>query len=155
MANEELMLHPSRLKLVGLLVVCALFFAIGVAGLRQSRVIGWACMVFFGLGCAIALVSLLPGASYLRLTDEGFELCAFFRKTAFIPWGEVSEFRVAQFRATRMVVFDWKTRQVGSVRKINRALVGGTDGLGDNYGMKHQALADLLNERRSRALAGR
>lgn len=152
------MLYPSRLKLVGLLMVCAVFVGIGVAALgNHSPFVGWMCSLVFGVAFVVFLVQLLPGASYLRLTDEGFEFCAIFRKSPLIPWGDVSEFRVAKLppAGNRMVVFDWKTRPQGRVRKINRTLAGATDGLPDNYGMKHQALADLMNERRSRALSGR
>ena len=147
-------LRPSRLRLVGLLLVCAAFVAVGVAALHQSALVGWLCIVFFGLGGGIAVVSLFPGASYLRLTDEGFELCAAFRKTPMIPWGDVSEFRVARLpRGGRMVVFDWRKERTGGLQKISRTLVGANAGLGQQYGMKHQALADLMNEWRSRALA--
>ena len=152
-----MVLHPSRLKLAGLLVGCAVFFAIGIGALRNhSPVVGWMCTLLFGVAFVVFVVQLLPGASYLRITPEGFEFCAIFRRSPLIRWGDVSEFRVAKLPpgGNRMVVFDWKTRPQGGVRKINRALAGATDGLPDNYGMKHQALADLMNERRSRALAG-
>jgi hypothetical protein len=45
-----------------------------------------------------------------------------------------------------MVVFDWSAKPERGVRSLNRAVAGASDGLPDNYGMKHQALADLLNE---------
>ncbi|MEI9974065.1 MAG: hypothetical protein WDO73_19650 [Ignavibacteriota bacterium] len=51
-----------------------------------------------------------------------------------------------------MVVFDWIARPQRGVRRLNRVLAGATDGLPDSYGMKPQALADLLNSRRSSAI---
>ncbi len=130
-----------------------MFVGIGLKALGEKPAIGWLCTIFFGFGVVVFVVQLFPGASYLRITKEGFQFCALFRKSPLFLWRDVSTFRVARLppAGSRMVVFDWSAKPERGVRSFNRAVAGATDGLPDNFGMKHQALADLLNEWRSRA----
>jgi hypothetical protein len=139
--------------MIGFLAICLAFVAIWVIAIRKgSGLGGWACAIFFGLGAAIFLLQLVPGASYLRLTSEGFVVCSLFRKTPVIRWSEVSDFRVAAVSGRKMVVYDWYAKPQRGVRTLNRALVGATDGLPDTYGMKAQELADFLNAKRLAAM---
>jgi hypothetical protein len=120
--------------------------------LHEDRIVGWLCVLFFGSCVAFFAVQLVPGASYLRIRSEGFRRCSLFRKGPLILWRDVSDFRVASVPPTghRIVVFDWHAAPNRSSRQIDRHLLGGTDALPDNYGLRPEELAELMNEWRSR-----
>jgi hypothetical protein len=72
----------------------------------------------------------------------------------YIGLSDVSDFRVSAVPnfGHKLVVYDWNNAHSGRIRGVNRVLVGASDGLPDTYGMEPQALADLLNIRRSREI---
>jgi hypothetical protein len=110
--------------------------------------------LFFGLGGVVFGVQLVPGASYLRLSGEGFVVCTLFRRQPIVSWKEASAFRVALVppRRTKMVVYDRASGDPQrAARRINKFLVGPDEGLPDTYGMKSPDLADFLNDWRVRA----
>ena len=152
--RTEAVLRPSKKKFALLLIVGLAFVAMGVFILRSGDLfLGLSCTVLFGLGAAIFAVQLRPGASYLKLTPEGFEVCSLYRVARLVRWSEVSTaFRVVRLppQGHRMVVYDSTVSTKQGLRNINRGLVGASDGLPDTYGLKPQALADLMNEWRLR-----
>jgi hypothetical protein len=140
-------LRPGRLKWAGLCLLFLLFTVMGVwLGLGGDR-IGWACAVVFGLGILISVASMLPNASYLWLTDEGFTMRTLYRTHTF-RWQDVTGFGVGWVLTNKMVMFNFEPeyRRTPRLRSLNVGLVGYEAGLPDNYGMTHEALADLLNE---------
>jgi hypothetical protein len=158
MPETALVLRPSRWKHFAYFLVCVVFTAIGVWQLRlhPTDVVGWISVVFFGLGSAIFIVQFLPGASYLRVEQEGFLFCSLYRKSPLIPWRDVSDFRVASVPPVGhpLVVFDWHTAPSRRFRAANQFLVSATDGLPDTYGLPPRQLAGILNEWRSRGSVG-
>ena len=153
--RSELVLHPSKRKMIVLLLVSLIFVAIGIFALRERDWgVGLSCTILFGLGAAIFASQLRPGAAYLKLTPEGFILCSLFRVHPLTPWNQVRNFRVAALppAGKRMVVYDSESPKNEGVRRLNRELIGASDGLPDNYGMKYQELADLMNAWQSRAV---
>jgi hypothetical protein len=157
--SPELVLRPSKRKQITALFGCLAFVGVGVweVSSRDAGAFGWLCTLFFGLGAAVFTVQIMPGASYLRVRDDGFMYCSLFRKSPVIPWRDVSIFRVASVPPSgiRLVVFDWHTASHPAVRRVNQHLTGATDGLPDSYGLSPQELADLLNTCRSRATVSR
>lgn len=153
--RPALILRPGKRRTIKYLLGCLLFVIIGVSQLfrREAVVLGWLCVIFFGLGVAVFAVQFIPSASYLRLEGDGFRFCSLFRESPFILWQEVSRFRAAGVPPSgyRLVVFDWDRKSNAGVRRINRYLVDATDGLPDSYGLRPEELADLLNTWRSRA----
>ena len=158
MTRDELTLTPSRRKQVLLLVVAALFVAIGVMMLAERRVsaadtgLAYAGIGFFAV-CGLAFaVHLIPGSSYLKIRREGFEFRAFWRG-AVLRWSDVEEFGVARFTAHRMVGFrfspSYDRRRLAGLRRLNAELLGYEAALPDNYGMKHEELAALLNRKKA------
>jgi len=148
---DELVLRPSKGKAIGFLIVSLVFVAIGKLALSKDDLgVGLMCTIVFGLSAVIFGVQLWPGASYLRLTSEGFIICSLFRVGPLVRWTEVSEFRVERLppHGTRMVVYD--SDRPSALRKLNRGLAGASDGLPDTYGMKPDALAELMNASRTR-----
>jgi hypothetical protein len=147
-----MVLRSNPRRLITYFLGSIAFMAVGIASV--PGVIGWLCVSFFALCAVVFAVQLLPGAGYLRITGEGFVFCSLFRRSPLVRWPDVSDFRVATVPPSRhkLVVYDWSNAHAGRVRRVNRLLVGASDGLPDTYGMEPQALADLLNARRSRAI---
>ena len=144
-------LYPSRRRFFAYLLICAAFTAIGIRMIASGDAMGWLVAIVFGAGCVIFAVSMLPGASYLELTDDGFLVCSLFRSHS-TSWKAISEFRVGDIAPGRKsVVFDLADGAPASLlRSVNRALAGCEGALPDNYGMKPEALAALMNERLDR-----
>ena len=141
-------LYPSRGKQLLLLLICATFVVVGVILInKENTLTAWACTLFFGLCLVVFVVTLLPGAAYLKLTDEGFELCSLFRKH-FTPWTDIEQFGVGYSGIKKMVLMKYKPTVTSQqmARQMSAAVTNGWDGgLPDNYGMKYNELADLLN----------
>src|SRR5437773_2372837 len=77
--DNRLLLRPSVAGTLGLLLICCALVALGVWLASEGETIGWVATCFFGLGILVAVVQLLPNASYLLLTDSGFEARAMYR----------------------------------------------------------------------------
>jgi hypothetical protein len=149
---DTVVLRPGRLKWAGIGLVCLLFTVVGVwLGLSGNKM-GWGA-IFFGLGVLISTVSLLPNATYLRLTDEGFTICSMYRPHTY-RWQDVSGFAVGQACTNKMVLFNFEPTYQRSpgLRSINIGLVGYEAGLTETYGLTHEALAELLNQFKSRSI---
>jgi hypothetical protein len=121
---------------------------------KEPGFVPWMFLFFFGLCAAVFVAQLLPGASYLRLHGEGFDVCSLYRKWPTIRWESTSYFRVTRLPPVghALVVFDAEGLGKETLQAINRGLTGAAAGLPDTYGMKPQELADLMNAWRSRNL---
>jgi hypothetical protein len=151
-SEEGLTLRSSRGKMIFLLTISLGFVAMGLLMIRkEGGVKPWFVFSFFALCAAVFIVQLLLGASYLRQHAKGFNVCALYRKWPTVLWISTSTFRVGH-AGQAMVVFDAEGLGRELLKKLNRGLVGAGCGLPDTYGMKPQALADLMNEWRTRAL---
>jgi hypothetical protein len=154
--RQDLTLRPAKAKTVGFLLGCLGFVVTGAWMIRTGEAMGWLCVMFFGLGCVIFAINLLPGASYLHLGPEGFILCSLFRRCPQVRWDAASDFRVVRVPPSmmKMVVYDQESCERPRLARINRALVGAGCGVPDTYGRKPEALAELLNDWRARTLRG-
>jgi hypothetical protein len=153
--DSEILLRPSRGKLIGFLFLCLGFVGCGDWLLTQGSVaFGWLCIGVFAIAAIIFALQLRPGASYLRLNHDGFEFSYAFRKSGLIRWRDVSEFRAGLVPPCHsMVVYDSTQKSKPLLKDINRGLVGASDALPDTYGMKAEDLAKLMNERRNQAMS--
>jgi hypothetical protein len=145
--EDRLLLRPSILGILGLLVVCSLFVAGGVWMASKGQWMGWVGIVFFGLGVIVALVQLLPNASYLRLTENGLEVRSLYRSW-FVSWDEIAYFAIANIGYGDVVVFMFSDRyhKAKTSRALARAIAGYEGALPDTYGMKADELCCLLSE---------
>jgi hypothetical protein len=110
---------------------------------------------FFGLCTAVAVMSLLPGGSWLQLDENGLTISILFRKRKFF-WSEVSDFSIFRIRATNLVVFNVATPRPNWIQKRNAGLTGGRNGsLPDTYGLAAADLARIMTEWQNRALRSR
>jgi len=152
--REELVLRPSRRKTLLLVVSCSALFAAGVWRWEQVDTLEALILLLFGLGSIVFGILLLPGASYLKLTEKGFIVCSLFRETKLVPWRVVSNFRAEPIppALTDFVVFDSTGHEKRGLRRFKRTLAGAKDALPDSYGRTPQDLAELLNARRGAAV---
>lgn len=140
-------LRPSPWKTLALMAVSAIFVAAGVWMLPEEPLIGYLCVSFFGLGLIVFPISLLPNASYLRLTREGFTFCSLFRSHT-VAWTDVAEFFVVTIGRNKMVgwhyVPEYPDQAVG--RAVADSLTDLEGALPDTYGLKPEVLAALMND---------
>ncbi len=151
--RQNVTLYPRKGGTVWYVLLSAGFVAIGVWMILEDDWRGWLSVVFFGL-CAVWLgVDLLPGASYLQLTPEGFLAVSSFRRWPLIRWTDVSEFRVVHVYWDNMVVFNFGRPMPLRASLFKRLLSGERNILlPTDYGFKARDLVDLMNRWRTFAL---
>lgn len=140
-------LKPRLSRFVLLLIVCAAFVAMGAFLVaRGQTMLGWLNIGFFGLGVAVAIVSLLPGSNYLQLTREGMHVVSLYRRWS-VRWNDVQEFFPALVARREMVCWNhaagYDRQRTG--RLLATGLAGVEAALPDTYGLSAEALAQLLN----------
>lgn len=153
----EKVLYPGRLSNIALTAfsLFALQFTLRDYGTSPS-VMGLILVALCASGALVGAVSLLPGASWLKLHEEGFTQCSLFRQRT-TRWEEVDKFQIVTTRQLgipikRHVGWTFATsRKRPAALKAVRFLVGFDAALADNYGMKAQELAVLLETWRQRA----
>lgn len=157
-----LVLTPRPWKWLGVLMVS---LVLGFGGWQMitdpdtdaRQGMGWFCLVLFGLSALVAIIQLIPGSSRVVVTSKGIYHTAMYRRR-FFAWTDIERFGVAEWtqwhgpfrQRHRLVGIRFKAGS--QVRKrwrraslLSEALVGYHGALSDNYGYKHQELADLLN----------
>lgn len=148
---ETLLLRPSLAKRLVRLASCALFTFIGAMMIRDGEAWGWLVLGFFGLAAALFLALLLPGAEYLRLTAEGFEVRSLWRSHR-QRWDDVAVFHAGRIARNAMVLIDYAPTYARqrSARRLAAGIAGAEGALPDTYGHSAEALAELLNDWRRR-----
>lgn len=159
-------LRPRRLKWILVLLGSAAFVAIGLAMMRdpdvQPRFMVYLTIGFFGLCGLAALLQLIPGSSYLRLSPEGLTIRTMWRDTTY-QWKDIERFGVGEFATIhgpfrqrhRMIGIDFVPgyQRGGITLQLMRAssTVSGFQGaLPDNYGRDYEELAGYLNQLKAR-----
>ena len=149
-----LRLHPSRLKMLGLLAVCLVFVALGLLMSREQPAMGYFCAAFFGLGIPVFSLQMLPGKSYLELAHDRFTTTSLFKR-ATVQWSDIAELRVIRIHGNKMVGWNYTAAYAGrgTGHAVSSALAGVHGALPDTYGMKAEALAELMDAIRQRCPA--
>lgn len=153
MNQEPILLKPGILRTISLFIVCGLFVFTGFFILDKDPVMSWLIIVFFGMGVLVFGIQLIPSSAHLKLTEEGFEIKNLFR-TNFIYWEDVNQFSTGYIGKNRMVMFDFspKHKKFESGKRIAKSLSGREGALPNNYGMKAEELAKLMNHWRTNSL---
>jgi hypothetical protein len=117
--------------------------------IRAGDARGW-LVGFFTLGIPIAAIMLLPGAGGLVLDRDGFGVTTVYRMHRW-RWTDTGGFMVATLpRGHKMVVYD--SRASGVLGQASMKITGRNAGLPETYGLKPEALAELMTRWRERAL---
>jgi len=153
--DRTILLRPKLTKWLVIALGSLAFVLIGIWMVRSRERFGWLGIVFFGLCLSVSLICILPKASYLQLTPDGFTICSLFRAHT-IRWEDVTGFGVGRVFTTKMVMFNYveSYRRSPKLRLLNTELTGFEAAMPDSYGLRHEDLADLLN-RYKISLAGR
>jgi len=166
--DQTLKLTPSRRKWIitgALFILLAAGFALMYATTPRrdppddSLLIVGCLVVFFLAGAILSFLMLSPDRNHLLLTAKGFTVRSMLKSQTF-RWEEVEEFQTMSVKAATMVVYSLSTqgklRFTESMwRKLNKALSGGEESLPDTYGMSAEALADLMNQWKKKAVSQR
>jgi hypothetical protein len=143
-------LHTKRAKTIWLLLLCSAFTAGGVLMILNGKNMGWFCSGFFALGTLIFLLQLHPKASYLTISEDGFECSVLFRKSRY-RWSDISKFGTYTLRQKGLPVgtfvgldFSAEYQLSPKARAVSKAMVGFEGGLPDTYGLRADELAQLL-----------
>lgn len=151
--NTELptTLFPSKVKplllclgSLAICIVCVLIY-------REEPIAGAIGIVLSGVVGLVGAIQLLPGSSYLRLTDEGMTFRSLFRSFSY-KWWEIADFGIARVGGSRVVGWNFSRFYQGQerLRTVNQALSGFQAALPDSYGMQVDSLKELLNTLRDR-----
>jgi len=159
MRNGTITLRPRKLKTIGFLLIFFAFVYGGFSFMDEKTLLGWSCIIFFGLGAIVFIIQLIPNSSYLKLTEDGFEMRSLYR-SYFTKWDEIKSFRAGSISIPtyiqfgimhtkkKMVFFDYekdhKKHRIG--KAFSNALSGSQAALPDLYGMKVDDLAKLMNK---------
>ena len=145
-------LYPKKISIVGLLITCAIFVAIGVWMAISGLWVGWLCIGFFGIGLPVFIVQLFPESTYLRLDADGFTYCSLFRRR-FVSWEVIKQIYVVTLRQDGAnvqeivgydYVDDYDHSRIGLA--VSKAMGMSEGVLPDTYGKKAEALAALMND---------
>ena len=149
--SDEQILRPGPWK-QGLALLVSLVFVTSGVLLMDGSWEGWLATGFFGLCSVTLVVTMLPGASYLRLHQDGFEMRTLFRATHF-KWSDIGNIGVTSVNLNRMVAFDFAEHYRGQHRgrAVARGLTGWEGALPNTYGMSARDLAALMTAYRDRA----
>jgi hypothetical protein len=156
----ELILRPRPLKQVFRAIFGGLAAVAGVGGMSKvpssdlaGRLFLGCVSLIFAFGALALLVGLIPGASFLRLTENGFTIRNLFRET-FYRWSDVRGFSVQEIHGHSVVGFEFtdeyrphRARRIR--RRIRHGLIGVDAVVPDNLGLSCSQLARLLNDWKS------
>lgn len=147
MKTEPQLFKPNRLKNVMLFLACSAFVAMGILIRDSNPKIAWACIAFFGLGVIVSIIHFLPNSTYLKLTDEGFEVKGLFR-SGFTKWTDVKDFRVGSVKGNKMIFFDYTEnhKKWKSGKQVAKFLSGNEGAVQSSYNIKTDELLNLMKK---------
>lgn len=144
-----LTLYPAKLKVWFCLVIALAFTALGAwMALRGERA-GWFLGCFFALGIPVFLVTLLPGATYIKVSADGLECCSLFIKAKY-RWYDIQSVGTYSFRyngiPTGTFVGINLSPECPTAPRFRARATTGFDTLLPNARMDAVALATLIND---------
>ena len=137
-------LYPNRKEALFHLTTSTLLAIGGYFGLEDNVWMGSFCMVLFSTMAIVFLIQIFTNVSYLRLDYEGFTINHLGHRQT-IPWYTVRAF--VPMKGSNASV-GWWYISAARQSETTRALTGVDGMLSDNYGMKRQHLAELMNDLR-------
>ena len=148
--------YPAgKRKFVWILALCLAMTATGVWMFNQetggTRIVAGVIAGMFACGILVALVSFLPGASYMTLNETGIEYVALYRRN-FLAWKDVAQFIPIVMHHNNFVAWEYAESydKQRTARRVSVAVAGIEAMLPDTYGHSNVELAALLNQMRAR-----
>jgi hypothetical protein len=147
MKNDPQIFKPNQLKNIILLLVSSTFVIIGIFNLDSDPNFSWVGIIFFGLGIIVSIIQFFPNSTYLKLTDEGFEVKSLFR-SSFTKWTEIKDLREGQIKGNKMIFFNYTENHnkwnIG--KEIAKSLTDTEGAIQSSYNIKTQQLLNLMKE---------
>lgn len=145
--RDELIFKASLKKALLLFLGCICFVVLGAWMITEKSVLGWLCVGFFGLGIPVSLLMMRPNTTYLRLDQEGFEIVAMSRRSAF-KWTEVEGFHVGKMHGTKMIgiVFSPECTKQQAARAFASSIAGIEGAIADHYITPIEEVCKIMNE---------
>lgn len=150
--DTALTLYPSRRKWLLVTIIGLVFVAAGILIVADGDAGGWLAIGFFGLVALVGIVSMLPSASYLRLTPEGLRVSSLYRSYC-VPWQSITGFGQTSMHHNTFVSYHIAAEARAEHKTghdIARALSGYDAALPDTYGKHAEDLIELLEQWRTR-----
>lgn len=146
-------LYPKKTFAIKLLLMCVVFVAMALALARSHPSVGYPLAGFFSLFIPLAIIMLLPGSTHLRIEEDGLTMSNLFRKRLF-SWDVIDKFLVVEVKRRgvnvgKIVGFNFVQSydRFAAGRRFARAINQCEMALSDDYGMKVEELAELLNSK--------
>jgi len=152
---DPVIFQASRAKATALLLLAVAFVAIGLWMATERPLEGYLTAGFFALGIPASLYMMRPGASYLKLDAEGFEVVDFRRRHR-CGWRDVDAFEVRRIFGLRMIgiVFSAGYRGRRALRTLSSAVAGLEGAIGNHYAAPLDEILAALNDRKARFGSG-
>jgi hypothetical protein len=113
----------------------------------EEPVMGWVCVVFFGMGVPIALLMFLPGLMSLRLNSEGVEMKS-LRPKHMVLWKDVESFEIGSIGGAKMIIIRYRPhyQKQPFARAAARAVSGVESAIPNSYNISLINLEKILND---------
>lgn len=147
MRKESQIFRVNQLKNSILFLGCSAFVMAGIFIQDSAPKIGWVSIIFFGLGVIVSLIQFFPNSTYLKLTEEGFEVKGLFR-SSFTNWADVKDFREGKIKGNKMIFFDYTDnhKKWNNGKKIAKYLTNNEGAVQSSYNIKTGKLLKLMKE---------
>jgi hypothetical protein len=154
MDDEMIVLTGSKRKSVLFLLGSLALVALGLVGVLNGKMFGWAAIAFFGLGVIYSIYMLMPGTVRMQIDRDGIEM-----KTPFKPmklaWSDVNGFYVAELKTglskTKMIGIEF-SESFKNLRaaRVSSALTGAEGVLPNDFTLSAEEMCELLNRSKQR-----
>ena len=146
--ETELIMYPRKRPFVIMLIVALALIVFGVYQVNDYELyVGWGAILAGVLLGGFSIQFMIPGMSYLKLTEKGFEIKN-MGKAELTEWKDVQPFVVGSMhKRVKMVCFDYKPEyeERKKIRAFNQVNFGIEGALGTAYGESPEALAEMMN----------
>jgi len=145
---QETVYFPASKKKAALLLAGSIGFVLLGYWLRnESPIVGWASMLFFGLGIPVSFFMAFSKKFYLLLDNQGFEMASPI-KTVRIGWQDVVGFDLVSMNGAKMIAIHYREgyEKQRLLRGAARAVSGLEGAIGDSYAASLPAILDALRD---------
>jgi len=132
--DEPAVFPGSRKKAAWVLVIAIGLCSLSVFMATEKPLVGWLGALFFGLGIPVSIMMMRPGAMFLKLDAEGFEMST-FGKPHRTRWVDVRGFELGRIQGNKMIAIAYHedyARQAAA-RAVASAVSGMEGAIPDSY----------------------
>jgi hypothetical protein len=145
--SDSITFPASKKKAALLFLGSLIFVALGIWLRVKEPLIGWACIVFFGLGIPVSFFTAFSNKIFLRLDSHGFEMGA-IGKSSVVAWNDIDRFEMVSMSGNKMIAiyYNESYQEQRSLRKAASAISGIEGGIANNYNAPLPEILQTLQE---------